>query len=158
MFTNGQLLDLYIDEVLKYFTYIRISLDAGSVEVHDAMHDVKGHFPKIISNLDALIKKRDNDYSPTIGVQYATHHLNLHDLYNSARIVSEIGVDYISVKPVFNWGGGANPDRIERNTLTYESLTPEVNRARADFENQNFKIMYRPPQVESVPEDRNVLE
>ena len=158
MFTNGHLLDRYMDEVLNYFTYIRISLDAGSVEVHDAMHDVKGHFPKIISNLDALIKKRDNGYSPTIGVQYATHHLNLHDLYNSARIVSEIGVDYFSVKPVFNWGGGANPDRIERNTLTYESLTPEVNRARADFENQNFKIMYRPHQVESVSEDRNILE
>jgi len=125
---------------------------------YDAMHDVKGHFPKIISNLEALIKKRDNDYSPTIGVQYATHHLNLHDLYNSAKIVSGIGVDYFSVKPVFNWGGGANPDRIERNTLTYESLTPEVNRARADFENRDFKILYRPHQVDSVSEDRNVLE
>ena len=158
MFTNGHLLDRYMDEVLNNFTYIRISLDAGSTEVHDEMHDVKGHFPKIIRNLEALVKKRETAWSPTIGVQYATHHRNLHDLYNCAKIVGGVGVDYLSVKPVFNWGGGADPDRIERNALTYETLTPEVNRARADFENREFKILYRPYQIDSIAEDRNVLD
>ncbi len=157
MFTNGHLLDRYMDVVLDHFTYIRVSLDAGSTSVHNEMHDVKGHFSKIIRNLQTLVKKRANAYSPTIGVQYATHHRNIHDLYNGARIVSEAGVDYFSVKPVFNWGGGADPDRIERNELTFVSLTPEVNRARADFESRDFKILYRPHQIDSVSEDRNVL-
>lgn len=157
MFTNGYLLDRHMDTVLNAFTYLRISLDAGSTKVHDAMHDVTGHFDRIIENLVELVKRR-RDKLPTVGIQYATHHLNLDDLYNCAKISAGIGVDYLSVKPVFNWGGGANADRIERNTLTALELAPEVARIQKDFESSEFKIFYRPFQIDSVAEDRNVLE
>lgn len=57
MFTNGYLINRFEDEILKYFTWIRVSLDAGTTEVHNHMHDVNNHFEKIIKNTKELIKK-----------------------------------------------------------------------------------------------------
>ena len=157
MFTNGYLLDRYRDEVLENFTYFRISLDAGSTEVHDDMHRVKGHFDKIIENTAEIIKRR-KDSLPTVGIQFATHQENIHDLYNSAQIAHDIGADYFSIKPVFNWGGGANKERIDPNNLTNADLQPIVSRIRNDFENPNFTIFYRPFQIDSVQQGHNVFE
>ena len=157
MFTNGHLLDRYRDEILQYFTFARISLDAGSTPVHDAMHQVNGHFDKIVNNLADIIERRQ-DKLPTIGIQYATHQDNLSDLHRCAGVASRIGADYLSVKPVFNWGGGANQARIDPNRLSNDDIEPEVIRARNDFESPDFKIFYRPFQIDSVAKDRNVFE
>ena len=76
MFTNGYLLHRYMDEMLNYFTYVRISLDARSTPVHNAMHVVNGHFDRIIENVRMVVAGR-KDKLPTVGVQYATHHENI---------------------------------------------------------------------------------
>ena len=57
------------------------------------------------------LKKRGNRKNPTVGVQFATHQHNINDLEKCARMCTEIGVDYLSIKPVFNRGSGG--DRIE---------------------------------------------
>lgn len=157
MFTNGFLLNRYMDQVLEYFTYIRISLDAGSTPVHNAMHQVNNHFDRIIANLQEVIRRRKDDM-PTVGIQFATHHENVDDLLSACRIAREIGVDYLSVKPVFNWGGGANPDRIVRNELTPEKLASVVDECRAKYQGGHFKIFFRPYQIESVQQNKNVLK
>ena len=64
-----------------------------------------------MENFAAIIKTRKNNL-PTIGVQYATHHKDISDLYNCAKECSQIGVDNISVKPVFNRGSVG--ERIEK--------------------------------------------
>ncbi len=157
MFTNGYLLDRYFDEILDYFTYIRISLDAGSAGVHSAMHDVPAsHYPKIMANLKEITARRKNAHSPTIGVQYATHHENIHDMENSVRDALEAGVDYFSVKPVFNRGSVG--ERIEKNRLTTTDTTPLVMDLRKKYQDQNFEIFYRPYQVEAESLNRNVLK
>ena len=155
VFTNGYLLDRHMESMLNNFTYIRISLDAGSPEVHAAMHDVNpNQYPHIMENLVAIIKARKNNL-PTIGVQYATHHKNISDLYNCAKQCSEIGVDYLSVKPVFNRGSVG--ERIEKNTLTEKEMNQTVKRARDDFENEHFKVYFRPFQIQSEEADKNIL-
>ncbi|WP_420404970.1 radical SAM protein [Nisaea sp.] len=156
MFTNGYLLDRYEQEILDYFTYLRISLDAGSSEMHAWMHDVRAqHYPKIMENLSSILTKRTRG-TPTIGIQYATHHHNLSDLYKAAGNAAEIGADYFSVKPVFNRGSVG--ERIDKNNLTYEDITPIVAKARQDFESRGFTIYYRPHQILSEEADRNVLQ
>jgi len=154
MFTNGYLLDRYMDEALNHFTYIRFSLDAGSPETHAAMHDVANQYERIIDNAAALIAQRRNKL-PTVGIQFATHHLNMHDLPASAKMASEIGVDYFSVKPVFNRGSVG--ERIEKNNLTFDELTPMVAEIRRQYESPDFKIYYRPHQIMSEAADRNIL-
>jgi len=155
VFTNGYLLDRHMGSILNNFTYIRISLDAGSPEMHAEMHDVKpNHYPHIMKNLAAILKARKNKL-PTIGVQYATHHKNISDLYNCAKQCSEIGVDYLSVKPVFNRGSVG--ERIEKNALTEGDMNQIVKRVRTDFENDRFKVYYRPFQIQSEEADKNIL-
>jgi len=154
MFTNGYLLDRVFDEALEFFTYIRISLDAGTGAVHDAMHDVDGHFEKIMANLSILVSRRDGE-GPTLGIQYAVHHRNLDDMHEAARRARDVGVDYFSIKPVFN--RGAVGERIEKNRLTLDDLSPEVARIRRDFESSAFAVHFRPFQVLSEAADHNVL-
>ena len=58
VFTNGFLIDRFHNQLLNNFTYVRISLDAGSEMIHSELHDAPiHHFKKIISNLELLIKK-----------------------------------------------------------------------------------------------------
>ena len=155
MFTNGYLLDRYEQEVLQHFTYIRISLDAGTTKTHAAMHDVsESHYEKIVENLRRLIAKREKG-TPTVGIQFATHHENLGDLAACAKMAAEIGADYLSVKPVFNRGSVG--ERIEKNRLTHETLAPVVAEIRHDFERPDFRIFFRPFQVLSEEADRNIL-
>lgn len=155
MFTNGYLVNKFEDEILTYFTWIRVSLDAGSTDMHNYMHDVNNHFDKIIQNTKSLISKR-KDKIPTIGIQYATHHKNLEDLYQSAKVSFEIKADYFSVKPVFNRGGVG--ENIEKNSLTYNDITPIVEKIRTDFENDNFSIFYRPYQILSHEQEHTIFD
>jgi cyclic pyranopterin phosphate synthase len=154
MFTNGYLLDRFHDEVLRHFTYVRISLDAGSSEMHDKMHDVSGHFDRIVRNIRNLASARSGS-TPTIGVQFAAHHRNLGDLHRAAEVAQEAGADYFSVKPVFNRGSVG--ERIEKNRLTFEDIAPAVAKVRQELETRAFRIYFRPFQILSEEEDRNVL-
>lgn len=155
MFTNGYLLDRVASEVLEHFTYVRISLDAGSAEMHARMHDVpESHYPRIMENLEALISAR-KDRTPTVGIQYATHHENLSDLHEAARRAAALGVDYFSIKPVFNRGSVG--ERIVKNRLDADDVAPIVKEIRADFETDTFAVHFRPHQFKSEAANKNTL-
>lgn len=157
MFTNGYLLDRYMDDVIKNFTYVRISLDAGSPAMHAKMHDVpENHYGKIMNNLREMVARRKDKLEVSLGVQYAVHHQNLSDLHESARQCAEIGVDYFSIKPVFNRGSVG--ERIEKNELTLEELMPVANEIKAEFEREDFEIHFRPFQIKSEEANRNILK
>lgn len=144
MFTNGYLLNQLTLEQIFHFTWIRISLDAGSTTVHDSIHGISGHFDTIIGNIKRILSARKEIF-PTVGVQYAVHQKNLNDLYTCARQMKELGVNYFSIKPVFNRGSVGQ--RIEENTLTLDSLLPIVECIKNDFESDNFLIFFRPQQI-----------
>jgi len=154
MFTNGYLLDRYFDDVLAGFTYVRVSLDAGSEAVHDKMHDVKGHFGRIMENIAELKRRREGPF-PTIGIQYAVHHDNFDDLFRGAQASKESGADYFSVKPVYNRGSVGL--KIEKNQLTDERLSPAVRAARDALEDGGYAIHYRPHQIANEMADVNQL-
>ncbi len=154
VFTNGYLINRFEDELLNFFTYIRISLDAGSKEVHSNLHDVSSsHFDKIINNLKSLILKRKDKY-PTVGVQFATHQRNISDLERCIHICSEIGIDYISVKPVFD--RGSVNEKIEKNNLNPNEVSNIVEKLRR-YESDSFKIFFREFQFESEKAGFNLL-
>ena len=97
IFTNGYLIDRYIDQLLN-FIYVRISLDAGSNEIHSKLHAVPlNHFDKIKKNVELLVNRR-NENSPSIGFQFATHQDNIDDLENAVILAKELGIEYLSIK------------------------------------------------------------
>ncbi len=155
MFTNGYLLDRHVGALLDCFTYVRVSLDAGSTTMHDAMHDVSGHFPKIMENIKELACKR-KDALPTIGVQFAVHHENFEDLFAAAGAARAAGADYFSIKPVYNRGSVG--EKIEKNNLTDAQLAPKAARIKREFDGDGFSVFYRPHQIANEMADVNLLE
>ncbi len=154
IFTNGFLIDRFENELLDNFTYVRVSLDAGSKEIHSELHDAPSyHFKKIIKNIESLTKKRNNN-APTIGVQYATHQKNIDDLKNCAEICKDIGVDYLSVKPVFD--RGSVHEKIEKNKITKLEINQKILDLKK-LESESFKILFREHQFESESVGYNVL-
>ena len=155
MFTNGYLLDRCMDQVLDNFTFVRVSLDAGSAATHEQMHDVKNHYNKILDNIRTLRSKRDGAF-PTIGIQFAVHHLNIKDLRPSVLASKELGVDYFSIKPVFNRGSVGL--RIPKNQLTEADLSPLAMEIQQEFSSPGFTVYYRPHQIGNEVADENLLE
>ena len=154
MFTNGFLIHRYMKELSDYFTFVRISLDAGSSEVHSKLHAVpESHFPKIMENLKNLIKLRQNK-TPTIGVQFATHQENIHEIKKSVELVKDIGVDYFSIKPVFD--RGSVNEKIPKTNLTKSDFDRAFDSVSKHI-NEDFKIFYKPHQIISESNNQNML-
>lgn len=154
VFTNGYLIDRFEEELLSNFTYIRISLDAGSSKIHSELHDVPDHhFDKILKNVKNIIKKRKNK-SPTIGFQFATHDRNISDVEKCIIIAKDLGVDYVNIKPVFDRGSVG--DKIKKNTLTPKDFDDLYSKI-AKYSSKEFKIYYRPHQIYSEHSSQNML-
>ena len=83
-----------------------------------------------------LTHKRKN-IAPTIGVQYATHQRNINDLQICAEICKDIGVDYLSVKPVFD--RGSVHEKIKKNTITKSEINQKSPKFKKKYETDNFK-------------------
>ena len=108
--TNGSLLDEEKSKVIiNTCSFVRISLDAAGNNIYNKLHRPKGkgkkNFDKVISNLKTLVElRRAAKKKTTIGVAYLVHPLNYHQIYDAAKLVKKIGVDYIQVRPVFMGG------------------------------------------------------
>lgn len=98
--TNGLLLDKISEEALKTLKYIRISLDAGSNETHNLLHcpNETNIFDKIISTIKNICTKK----LTTVGVGFLVHKSNCHEAYVLAKILDDIGCDYLQFRPIKN--------------------------------------------------------
>jgi len=95
--TNGSLLHkhLYLADLCSY---IRISLDACTAETHKKIHGTED-FSQIIHNIGAIIGK-----NAQVGVQFILCKDNECELNKVVPYVKDLGVDYIQIKPVVDYG------------------------------------------------------
>ena len=100
LFTNGSRLAGDVARALLDATFVRISLDACTPETHQACHGSKD-FGEVVANIAAFVALRGKKALPTIGIQFAACHLNKGDIVPMARMAEELGVDYLSYKPVY---------------------------------------------------------
>lgn len=95
--TNGCRLNQFSDRMYRVLSYLRISLDAGSEESHKKLHKPKeSNFKEIIDNLEKIISKK----LTTVGVGYLVHPENYREIFKVAKILSDIGCDYLQVRPL----------------------------------------------------------
>jgi len=100
--TNGSLAYKEImKSILPSLTWIRFSLDAGSPNIYSLVHGVKKDiFEKVINNIHNCCEiKRRNNLGVTIGVQYLIIDENFDDIENAIKILSDISIDYLVLKP-----------------------------------------------------------
>ena len=113
LITNGSSLsDHRIEQIVKHYTWVRISIDAASPETHRLLHQTKNYdFDRRIKIISKLVEKRkefDNDSGEglTIGVSYVITDNNFHEIEKACELYSSLGVDYIRFSFMYVEGVG----------------------------------------------------
>jgi len=140
--TNGVLLKKELSQkILKYLSWIRISLNAGTSSSYAEVHRTKEEdFFKVLDNLKKAVQiKRKGKLSLAIGVQLLLIPENVTGVLNLARLLKKIGVDYLTIKPYSQHPlSGARLDPH----FKYERHAGLRNKLQK-FEDKYFKIIYR---------------
>lgn len=146
LFTNGSVLtkDKIISILNSDPSFLRVSLDSGSVEVHSLIHGYdreKGYFHKILNNLELMAKKKvRRGINTTIGVGVSVEPLNLNDLTNVANELYRIndnlpqgGIDYLVFRPVVNYHCGGFRYHVKLVLDYLEKHLPEYSQSFLDY-------------------------
>jgi len=153
MATNGVLFTQEIaDYCLKYLTWIRVSLNAGSDENHQKIHKSKaGDYGKILTNLKNAVEiKKSNNLKTTIGVQLLLIPDNFYEVYSLAHQLKEIGVDYFTVKPFSQHPQSNSCIDEEFNYADYLSMENKLNQLRTE----EFNIIFRSASIKKLKRER----
>ena len=139
--TNGVLLKKDISQkILKYLSWIKVSLNAGTSRTYSKIHRIEeGDFFKVMENLrDAVKIKKKNRLETAIGVQLLLIPDNVKEVVALARILKNIGVDYLVVKPYSQHP--LSSSRIDP-AFKYEHIS--VHKKLRLLEDDRFKIVFR---------------
>lgn len=142
MTSNGVLFTKGISRImLKFLSWIRISLNAGKSRTYSKIHRAREEdFYTVLNNLeDALKVKREKRLKTTIGVQLLLIPENSGELFSLAKVLKNIGVDYLTIKPYSQHplsGSAIDP------SFKYEDYI-HLNKKLMKIADEKFKIIFR---------------
>lgn len=140
--TNGVFMDgEFLKKALRYLTWLRVSIDAGTPETYSKMHGTKkGDFDKVLDNLKkAVIVKRKNKLKVTIGTQFLLLKENYREAETLAKKLGKIGVDYLIIKPYSKHPLSVNDAGTE---LDYTAML-KLDKKLAKYSTESFKLIFR---------------
>ena len=124
-----------MEEILKMFTWIRVSFDSYDQETHTRTHGPSARFGEMVSNLELLVKiKKEQNLDSTIGMGFITNqHADMdRNLYKFVEIAKNIGVDYVQLRPSFG-------TMFDYDSISYKEWTEIFDKAKA-YETDSFKV------------------
>ncbi len=142
--TNGSIFNKDLAEkIMPYLTWIRFSVDAGSSETYSKIHGTnKEDFRRTIKNIEYAVKLKNE--KANVSVQTLVLPQNIHEISKLAKILLEIGVDMLQVKPYSYHPLSSNNFYV--NLKEYELLDKELK----VFNSPNFKIKVRKKTLERI--------
>ncbi len=126
---------------LRALTWIKVSVNAGSKKAYAKIHGCKGSdFDRVIFNLKEAVKiRKRNKYKCSIGAQLVLLPENLNEPPKLAKVLKNIGVDYLVIKPFIKHP--QSPHDISRSISSKELL--ELEKKLARFNSEKFKVYFR---------------
>lgn len=149
--TNGVLLTEEVSEAcLSAFTWIRFSIAAATEQTYRKIQRGKdGDFSRVLENLQAAVKtKRDQHLATTLGAQLLLLPDNAGDAMPLARILREIGMDYLTVKPF-----SQHPSSLARREVDY-SAARDLAKELKTLETESFRIHFRQQSIANVSQEK----
>lgn len=149
--TNGSLLHkVDTERLLECSTWIRISLDAGTADMHKKTHGVND-FDKIIDNISRLVAAKvaaGPAYNCTIGTAYLTGRgtSGENDMLEFIEMSTGLGVDYAQFRPYLTMPG--KEDLAEYNPIDYDTL--------AELETPTTRVLCSKHKYDAMVEGRVV--
>jgi len=137
LITNGAVFRKGFEDVVLRGTWCRFSLDAGNSKTYSSVREVpEPTFQKVLDNIKKLTKKkREIGSQTTIGVSFIVTDQNYNEIYDAARIVSKLGVDYFRVGYYRTDDGFTAGD--------FEISKKLIDKSINDFSTKDFKVLDR---------------
>ncbi len=149
--TNGIMFDKELaKKSLGYLSWLRVSLNAGTKENYSIIHNTKKEdFNLVLHNLKEAVKVRNkNRYGCTIGVQFLLLPQNYKEAVILARILRDIGIDYLVIKSY-----SQHPLSINRINPKFKySELFYLDKKLEEFSKGNFRIVFRRRTMEKLEE------
>ena len=152
--TNGVMFNREIAKAsLGSLSWIRVSLNAGTGKNYGIIHGTKKEdFDIVIDNLSEVVKIRDkNKYKCTIGVQFLLISQNFREVIHLSRILQDIGVDYLVIKPYCQHPLSDNKISVNFKYKTLFRLEKKLEK----FTQGNFQIIFRRRAMEKLKEKKS---
>ncbi|MBU2541511.1 MAG: radical SAM protein [Candidatus Omnitrophica bacterium] len=151
--TNGVLLTKHISgQILSSLSWLRISLNAGSAKTYSLIHRTKQNdFNKVINNIKEAVRlKKKMGYACTIGVQFLLLNENYNEVEKVAKILRDIGADYLIIKPY-----SQHPLSINRlkSKLDYKRLL-SLEESLKKYKREDFRIIFRKHTMSKITQPR----
>lgn len=140
MSTNGVLLTEEVSrDCLKSLTWIRFSTSGIKEDTYEKIHQCKkGDLKKVLINMESAVKvKRDQGLKTTLGVQLLLLPNNQNEVFDMAKELRNIGVDYFTIKPF-----SQHPLSENKIEIDYSNLL-ELEEQLKELSTENFRIYFR---------------
>lgn len=140
MSSNGALFTKdKLEECLKAFTWVRYSVASMEEKSYDAIQRGKpGDLERVKTNLAAAVEvKKKQNLTTTLGVQCLLMPENAEQLPLMAKILKEIGVDYLTIKPYSQHLHSDHTWNIDYNGLL------ELEKEVTDYATEDFAVYFR---------------
>jgi MoaA/NifB/PqqE/SkfB family radical SAM enzyme len=137
--TNGILLTEEKAKILvNCCTWIRISLDAGTMETYKISHGIDGGvFNKIVNNIEVLVNaKKKMQKKITIGTGFITFSEVKGDMLAYTKLSRKLGVDYAQFRPLLK-----KFDQREINNEYDREILVEIEKCLKLY-TKDFKVLY----------------
>jgi len=149
--TNGVMMsEKNIENFLKNCKWIKVSINAGDADTYSKIHQTKpDDFDKVVNNLAAAVKiRKEKGYECTIGAQMLLLPDNKNSAIDLAKKMSEIGVDYLVIKPYTQSLYGKSR---KYENLTYKNMLDLEDKLKR-FETDKFQIVFRANTMKKLDE------
>ena len=156
--TNGTLgnYDFWKD-VLPSLTWVRFSVDAGTGDVHSRVHNVpESFFDRTVKGIKQAVEvKKVHGMDVTIGIQFLIIDENMDDIENALKLFSELGVDYISLKPY-----SLHPQMIKKKETIYtDEVISRIDGAVDEYRKKtDMKIIFRKEALKKYMEKEKMFQ
>ncbi|MFG3225334.1 radical SAM protein [Kitasatospora sp. NPDC048194] len=127
--------------LVQHFSYIRLSVDAGTPGVYARTHRVNSAlYEVVLRNITALCEERDAAGSRlVVGFSFLVDESNVEDLAEGARRAKRAGVDYFQVKPIVHYE--RSNEQFGEGSPLWDALAAQMEQVRP-LQDEGFEIRF----------------
>ena len=140
--TNGVLLkESLADEILADVEWVKVSINGATKDTYAKIHRSRPvDFETVIKNMAYAVKIRsENDYKCALGMQLLLIPENQHEAVPLAELASDIGMDYLVIKP-YSQHPLSKTDRYK--SIKYSEYT-NLAETLEKFNTSEFSVIFR---------------
>ncbi len=137
LITNGAILKPDVIDTLVHAKWVRVSVDAGTPETYSHIRSIKKErFNDTLKNISRLVSAKNNSSKTDllVGAGYVVDENNYNEIYEFAKIASDLGVDNIRIGAIFT------PQGFKYYHDFYHVVIEQIHRVMEDFKSEEFTI------------------